>query len=144
MKNLLAVFISALLFGLGLGVSGMTLPSKVIGFLDIGGAWDPSLMAVMIGAILVHSIAYALISRRSGPVLAATFQVPTRRDLDWKLILGAAIFGIGWGLAGFCPGPALVGLASGKLSVGVFVISMLMGMALYQRVMVKWIEKMGK
>lgn len=144
MKSLVAVFISAFLFGLGLGFSGMTLPSKVIGFLDVTGHWDPSLMAVMVGAILVHSIAYALINRRGRPVLASSFQVPTRRDLDWKLILGAAIFGIGWGLAGFCPGPALVGLASGKISVGVFVISMLIGMLLYQKVMLKWLNKTGR
>jgi uncharacterized membrane protein YedE/YeeE len=130
MKILLAAFLSALLFGLGLGVSGMTLPSKVVGFLDVMGDWDPSLMAVMVGAILVHSISYRLIMRRESPILVANFQIPTRRELDWKLLVGSALFGIGWGLGGFCPGPALVNAVTGSSSVLVFLASMLVGMYL--------------
>ena len=132
MKQSLAAFVSALLFGLGLGISGMTLPAKVLGFLDVAGEWDPSLMAVMVGAILVHSVSYRLITKRSSPVLAAEFKIPTKRDIDSKLILGSAIFGAGWGLGGFCPGPSLVGLVTGKPSVVVFVISMIGGVYLHE------------
>jgi uncharacterized membrane protein YedE/YeeE len=128
---MLAAFVSALIFGLGLGLSGMTLPSKVIGFLDITGAWDPSLAAVMVGAILVHSISFRLIAKRKSPMLTAEFQIPSRRDIDWRLILGAVLFGAGWGLGGFCPGPALVGLATGQGPVVIFVASMLVGMWLH-------------
>ena len=131
MKQYLAAFASAMLFGLGLGISGMTLPAKVLGFLDIAGDWDPSLIAVMVGAILVHSISYRLITKRSSPVLASEFQIPTKRDIDWKLVLGSAIFGAGWGLGGFCPGPALVGVVTGNLSVVIFVISMVGGIFLH-------------
>ncbi len=128
MKLILAAFFSALVFGIGLGISGMTLPSKVIGFLDVTGNWDPSLAAVMFGAILVHAISYRLITKRKSPILTTEFQIPTRRDVDWKLILGAVLFGAGWGLGGFCPGPALVGVVTGKSSVVIFVASMLVGM----------------
>jgi uncharacterized membrane protein YedE/YeeE len=127
MKILAAAFFSALVFGLGLGISGMTLPSKVIGFLDVAGNWDPSLMAVMVGAILVHSISYQLITKRKSPLLVEKFQIPNRRDIDWKLILGSVAFGAGWGIGGFCPGPALVGLMSGNSSVLIFVFSMVIG-----------------
>ena len=110
----------------------MTLPAKVLGFLDVAWEWDPSLMAVMVGAILVHSVSYRLITKRSSPVLAAEFKIPTKRDIDSKLILGSAIFGAGWGLGGFCPGPSLVGLVTGKPSVVVFVISMIGGVYLHE------------
>jgi uncharacterized membrane protein YedE/YeeE len=104
----------------------------VIGFLDVTGAWDPSLAAVMAGAILVHAISYRLITRRDSPMLAAKFHVPTRRDIDWKLVLGSAIFGAGWGLAGFCPGPAIVGIVTGHTAVVVFVLSMIAGVVLHR------------
>lgn len=132
MKTFLAVFMSALLFGLALGVSGMTLPEKVIGFLDVTGRWDPSLMAVMVGAILVHSIFYRLIVKRPSPLLESKFQIPTRKDIDWKLILGASIFGAGWGLGGFCPGPAVVSLVTGEMSIVIFFASMIAGIFAYK------------
>lgn len=144
MKLFLAAFISSLIFGLGLGVSGMTLPAKVIGFLDITGAWDPSLLAVMVGAISVHFVAFQLITKRKNPLVADKFQVPTRRDLDWKLIVGSAIFGAGWGLGGFCPGPALVGLVTGKSSVVIFVASMVAGIYLYKIFDSKILQAKGK
>lgn len=132
MSLLFTAFLSALIFGIGLSVSGMTLPAKVLGFLDITGNWDPSLLAVMGGAILVHAISYRFITKRSSPVLDAKFQIPTRRDLDWKLILGSVIFGAGWGLGGFCPGPAIVGFVTGQQSVVIFVLSMIGGIYLHK------------
>lgn len=135
MKNLSAAFVSALLFGLGLGISGMTLPSKVQGFLDVTGQWDPSLLLVMAGAVLVHSITFRLITKRESPVLASQFQLPKRNDIDWKLVLGSAIFGAGWGLGGFCPGPALVGLVTGQEAVVIFVVSMVGGIYLHKLLM---------
>lgn len=144
MKLFLAAFFSALIFGLGLGFSGMTLPSKVLGFLDVTGDWDPSLLAVMLGAILVHSFSYRLITRRKSPILVSKFQIPTRRDIDWKLILGSAIFGAGWGLGGFCPGPALVGLVTGQMPVLVFVVSMILGIYLHNIFNGKILQTKGK
>ena len=132
MNVLLTAFFSSLLFGLGLGISGMTLPSKVLGFLDVTGNWDASLIFVMVGAILVHGVSYRLIKKRDSPVLVANFQITTRRDIDWKLILGSAIFGAGWGLGGFCPGPALVSVVTGQSSVLIFVLSMIVGIYLHQ------------
>lgn len=129
-KPRLMAMSSGLLFGLGLGVSGMTQPSKVMGFLDITGAWDASLAFVMIGAILVHMALFRLILKRSSPLFDTNFHIPTRKDLDLRLLMGAALFGVGWGLGGFCPGPALVSLASGGSAVLVFVATMLFGMLL--------------
>jgi uncharacterized membrane protein YedE/YeeE len=117
--------VSGLLFGAGLVMSGMTLPAKVRGFLDFSGGWDPTLAFVMGGAIAVHFTAYRLIRGRAAPVLAPSFQIPTRRDIDGKLLVGAALFGLGWGLGGYCPGPAMVSLTSGAPSVLVFVAAML-------------------
>jgi uncharacterized membrane protein YedE/YeeE len=131
MKPLLVSFASGLLFALGLGISGMTQPAKVIGFLDFTGKWDPSLACVMIGATMVHAILYRLIRHRSSPVFTSTFTVPTRRDIDLRLVGGAALFGIGWGIGGFCPGPALTSLPSGHLPVLIFVAAMIVGMYLY-------------
>jgi hypothetical protein len=119
--------LSGALFGTGLVISGMTRPDKVIGFLDLFGSWDPTLMFVMVGAIVVHFTAYRLIRRRSAPVLASTWSLPTRRDIDVRLVVGAAIFGVGWGLAGYCPGPAVTSLAKGAGPI-VFVGAMLAGM----------------
>jgi uncharacterized protein len=116
---------AGLLFGVGLVLGGMTDPAKVRGFLDFGGQWDPMLAFVMAGAIAVHLPAYRLIRRRTAPVLAASFQLPTRKDIDAKLLLGAALFGLGWGLGGYCPGPAVTSLTTGAPSVLAFVTAML-------------------
>jgi uncharacterized protein len=122
------------MFGAGLLVSGMTQPAKVLGFLDFTGAWDPSLAFVMIGAIGVHAIAYRLIVRRTKPLLDAGFHVPPPCALDANLLGGAAVFGVGWGLAGFCPGPAVVAAASGASQALAFAGAMLLGMALHHAV----------
>lgn len=127
MKQSVASFAVGLLFALGLGVSGMTQPQKVIGFLDVT-AWDPSLMFVMVGAIGVHAIAYVFISRQKVPLLDNQFYLPKKKEITGSLVAGSIIFGLGWGLAGFCPGPAVVSLASGQLTVVVFVIMMILGM----------------
>lgn len=131
MKANLASFLSGIVFAIGLGISGMTRPSKVIGFLDFAGAWDASLAFVMIGGICVFFVAYRLSRRMHAPLLAAQFSIPKRADLDAQLILGAAIFGAGWGLGGFCPGPAITSLASGALPVFVFVAAMAAGIYLH-------------
>ena len=108
----LAGYLAGLLFGLGLAVSGMTDPARVIGFLDVAGAWDPTLIFVLGGAVVTTFIGYRLVWRRQAPVLDVRFQLPTRRDLDGRLLGGAALFGIGWGLTGYCPG------AGGRLTSG--------------------------
>ncbi len=118
---------SGALFGVGLAVAGMTRPEKVVGFLNFFRAWDPSLMFVMGGAIAVHALAWRLLRRRPSPLLGARFLVPTRRDLDARLLVGAAIFGVGWGLGGFCPGPGLASLATGAPAALVFVVALLLG-----------------
>ena len=134
MSRLLAAFTGGLAFAFGLGVAGMTDADKVIGFLNLAGDWDPSLAFVMVGAIGVHLSLYRAILRRKSPLFAQRFQLPTRRDIDSKLVVGSALFGVGWGLGGICPGPALVSLMSLGSSAGVFVLSMLGGM-LAQKVM---------
>jgi uncharacterized membrane protein YedE/YeeE len=138
MNALLTSFASGFLFALGLGISGMTRPVKVIGFLDFFGAWDASLVFVMVGAIAVYFIAYRISAKMSSPILTSKFALPTRTDLSAKLLLGAAIFGAGWGLGGFCPGPALTSLASGALPVFIFVIAMVLGMYLHT-----WVTELG-
>lgn len=129
-KNILIPFFSAALFAVGLVVSGMTLPEKVVGFLDPFGQWDPSLALVMVGAIAVHAVLYRLIRKR-GAHGGGKLHLPTRKDLDVRLILGAALFGIGWGLGGVCPGPGLVGVMSAAAPFVTFVGAMLTGMALF-------------
>jgi uncharacterized protein len=114
------------LFGAGLLVAGMTQPARVIGFLDVLGRWDPTLAFVMAGAVTVYAVAFRLIRRRGNAWFETTFHVPDRRDIDRDLVVGAALFGIGWGLAGLCPGPALVS-AAGNAEVIVFVAAMLGG-----------------
>jgi hypothetical protein len=116
---------AGLLFGAGLVVGGMTSPDKVRGFLDVTGAWDPTLVFVMGGAVLLHTVAYWLVKGRTSPVLADAFQIPSRKDIDAKLLLGAAIFGLGWGVGGYCPGPAITSLPGGGISVSAFVVAML-------------------
>lgn len=123
--------IVGLIFGLGLIVSGMANPQKVLGFLDLGGPWDPSLALVMGGAIAVGLIGFALMRKRERSMLGEPMQLPTRKDIDAPLMIGAALFGIGWGLAGYCPGPALVGVSAGMGSAIVFTLAMLAGMLLF-------------
>jgi uncharacterized protein len=129
--NIVAALAAGLVFGIGLILSGMTDPGKVIGFLDVAGRWDPSLALVMGGAILVGFFAFRLAGRRGKTFLGGGLHLPQRRDIDLRLVGGSLLFGVGWGLAGFCPGPALVSLASGQQPAAVFVAAMLGGMLLY-------------
>lgn len=132
--SLVLAGIAGLVFGAGLLISGMTQPAKVIGFLDVLGNWDPSLMFVMGGGVVVYMIAFRLIqARRHDPWFDVKFHLPTRRDLDAPLIIGSAVFGIGWGLGGLCPGPGIVAAASGSLTGIAFVVAMLAGMHLQHR-----------
>jgi uncharacterized membrane protein YedE/YeeE len=128
----LVALISGLLFGLGLILSGMVNPAKVLAFLDLAGAWDPSLALVMLGAIAVAFPAFQLARGRQRSWLGAPMQLPTKRRLDRRLVLGSLLFGIGWGLAGFCPGPALTLLLTGRAQVLLFVVALLLGMALFE------------
>lgn len=131
MSALVAAAVAGLLFSIGLGLGGMTDPAKVQGFLDFTGAWDPTLAFVMGGALAVHAPLAWLIRRRKAPVLAPAFPSPPRARVDGRLLTGAALFGAGWGLAGYCPGPAFTSLASGTGLVALFVLSMLGGMWLF-------------
>jgi hypothetical protein len=124
----LTEFVVGLLFGLGLMLSGMTDPGKVIGFLDLFGAWDPSLALVMGGAILVGFFAFTIAKKRTTTFLGGVLRFPTNMDIDKKLVVGSLMFGAGWGLAGFCPGPAMVSMADGQPKALVFVLAMLVGM----------------
>jgi uncharacterized protein len=135
MLRMLVALFSGTLFGLGLTISGMVDPAKVIGFLDVAGDWDPTLAVVMSGALLVAIPAFRLIFKRSRPVLEDDFALPTKKELDASLLGGAAIFGVGWGLSGFGPGPSVTALASGLTPVFAFVAAMIAGMALY-----KWVS----
>lgn len=123
-----AAVASGLLFGAGLALSGMTLPAKVIGFLDVTGDWDPSLAFVMMGAILVHFVAVRIARRRAAPVFGGGFRFPEKNDIDARLLAGAALFGVGWGLAGICPGPGIVNLLVGGPGAVAFVGAMVVGM----------------
>lgn len=133
MVQLAAAFVVGIIFALGLAVSEMINPARVIGFLDVAGRWDPTLLLVMTGALAVTVPLFPAILRRSKPFLAARYSLPTQTRIDWRLIIGAAIFGAGWGLAGFCPGPALAALASGSPSVILFVLAMIAGQWLVAR-----------
>jgi uncharacterized membrane protein YedE/YeeE len=124
----LAEFAVGLVFGLGLMFSGMTDPGKVIGFLDLFGSWDPSLALVMGGAIVVGFFAFAVAKKRTTTFLGGVLRFPTSFDIDKKLVIGSLMFGTGWGLAGFCPGPALVSMADGQPKALIFVVAMLVGM----------------
>jgi uncharacterized membrane protein YedE/YeeE len=126
---------AGLLFGLGLSLGGMTQPAVVLGFLDIFGAWDPRLVFVMAGAVLTTAIGYRLVLRRPRPLLAEQFQLPTSRHVDARLIGGAALFGIGWGIAGYCPGPALASLGAGAPALLVLVACMIAGWWLAARLL---------
>ena len=134
-KSNISSIICGIIFSIGLGISGMTQPQKVIGFLDIFGEWNPSLAFVMGGAVLSYLALQLWIQRNfSIPVLGGSFQIPTRKDLDRSLIIGALLFGSGWGLGGYCPGPAITSLGSGSLNALLFVVAMGVGMLLADRV----------
>ena len=128
----LSSLLAGLVFGLGLIVSGMANPAKVIGFLDPAGHWDPSLALVMAGAIAVGAIAFALARTRSASFLDAPMRLSTDKRIDRRLLAGALVFGVGWGIAGFCPGPALVAIGMGSAKAVVFVVAMLAGMGIFQ------------
>lgn len=139
MKAGMASLVVGFLFAIGLGVSGMTQPEKVMGFLNLFGEWDPSLIFVMGGAISVHALAYRLIKKRQSPLFSLKWHLPTKKELTPALILGSILFGVGWGLAGYCPGPAITSLASFQTEPLIFVVSMLIGMQVF-----KWTDKVLK
>ena len=130
--RIVLAFVAGLVFGLGLLLSGMADPAKVLGFLDLAGAWDPSLAFVMAGAIAVGALAFALARRRTKALLGDAMQLPTATAIDRRLVAGSLMFGAGWGLAGFCPGPALVALGLGAPQAVIFVAAMLAGMGLFE------------
>ena len=134
--SIVTSLLAGLVFGVGLILSGMANPAKVLAFLDLAGSWDPSLALVMIGAIAVGSVGFAVARRRTTSFLGLALKLPSARDIDARLVGGSLLFGAGWGIAGFCPGPALVALGMGELKAAVFVAAMLVGMgafALLQR-----------
>jgi uncharacterized membrane protein YedE/YeeE len=130
-RSLVAAFGCGVLFAVGLALSGMTDPARVLGFLDFFGRWDPTLAFVMMGAVGTHAVLYRVITRRATPVLAAEFSIPKKRDLDRPLFLGSVLFGVGWGLSGYCPGPVVTSLAAGGWPVLAFALGMAGGMAAY-------------
>jgi len=136
LKHRLSEFAAGLIFGIGLILSGMTDPGKVLGFLDLAGAWDPSLALVMGGAILVGGVGFWWAQRRTVNLLGGELNLSQSTLIDRRLVLGSLTFGVGWGLAGFCPGPALVSLGAGQPKAIVFVLAMLVGMGLFE-----WLER---
>ncbi|KJZ52734.1 DUF6691 family protein [Pseudomonas marginalis] len=128
----LTALIAGLIFGLGLYLSGMTNPAKVLGFLDLAGEWDPSLALVMLGALVVSSVFFYFARHRRTSLLGAPMQMPTHRTIDRRLVLGSVVFGVGWGIAGLCPGPAVALLLTGQWQVGVFVLAMGVGMWVFE------------
>ena len=137
MRATLPAIAAGTVFGAGLALAGMVNPARVLGFLDVAGAWDPTLAFVMGAAVLVSALGYLLARRRRAPLFGTSFRIPENRRLDSQLIGGAALFGVGWGLAGFCPGPALAGLVYGLWQPWLFVAAMLAGMWL-QRAAASW------
>ena len=132
MKFIVSAFVAGLVFGIGLIVSGMTNPAKVQGFLDLAGQWDPSLGLVMAGAIAVGLFAFGVAKKRTTAILGGVMQLPKKSDIDLRFVLGSVVFGAGWGLGGFCPGPVLVSLGTGRSEAAVFVLAMLAGMAIFE------------
>jgi len=130
--NRVIEFFVGLLFGLGLILSGMTDPGKVLGFLDVAGSWDPSLTLVMGGAVIVGLFAFAVARKRTTTFLGSAMHLPNREDVDQRLLIGALVFGVGWGLAGFCPGPAVVAMGAGVWQAAVMTAAMLAGMAVHE------------
>ncbi|MFN3232084.1 MAG: DUF6691 family protein [Alphaproteobacteria bacterium] len=131
MKTTIAAWACGLIFGIGLTISGMTNPEKIIRFVDFTGQWDPSLAFVMVGALITFGIGFPLTQRSAQPLFAQSFQVPTRRDIDPKLIGGAALFGVGWGLSGICPGPSITALAFGLTDFYIFFAAMVAGSLIF-------------
>jgi len=131
--GLLSQYAIGILFGWGLIISGMSNPQKVLGFLDLTGLWDPSLMFVMLGAVMVGLGGFYVVSKRTEAFFGGALHIPSRRDITKPLIIGSLIFGVGWGIAGFCPGPALVALGAGHLKALIFVVAMLVGMEISER-----------
>jgi len=131
--NFFSQYLIGVLFGIGLIMSGMNNPQKILNFLDLAGNWDPSLVFVMGGAIMVGLAGFYLVSKRSEAFFGGAFHIPTRRDISKPLIIGSLIFGAGWGIAGFCPGPAIVALGAGYLKALVFILAMLAGMTTCNR-----------
>jgi uncharacterized membrane protein YedE/YeeE len=131
--GLFSQYAIGVLFGWGLIISGMSNPEKILGFLDLTGLWDPSLIFVMLGAVLVGLAGFYVVSKRTETFLGGALHIPARRDITKPLIIGSLIFGAGWGIAGFCPGPALVALGAGHLKALVFVVAMLVGMEISAR-----------
>lgn len=134
MRNTIVALVAALLFGIGLAVSGMTQPANVQAFLDFAGDWNPALAFVMVGAIAVHTLLFRIIRKRPSPIFSTKFGIPTRRDLDFRLIGGSALFGIGWGLAGFCPGPTITSIPAGSSTTVVFIATMFVGMLSFRMI----------
>lgn len=130
MRHSLPGLLVGVLFGAGLALSGMTNPARVLGFLDLAGKWDPTLAVVLAAALVPSSLAYLLVRRMPRPVMAEEFCIPQNRTIETRLLTGAGLFGIGWGLVGLCPGPALAGLAFGAWQIWVFVAAMIVGMGL--------------
>ena len=127
-KQVISAFVAGVVFAVGLVIAGMTQPGKVVAFLDFAGDWDPSLAFVMVGAIAVYSSLFRWVLNQKTPVLGKAFSLPTRKDIDARLVVGAVLFGAGWGLGGFCPGPALASIGTGSGEVIIFVAAMLVGM----------------
>jgi uncharacterized membrane protein YedE/YeeE len=129
----LVAFGTGVLFSVGLAISGMTQPSKVVGFLDVFGDWDPSLACVMGAALVVNALLFRLVLKRDRPILDTCFDLPTQKGLEWRLVVGGGLFGVGWGMAGYCPGPALTSVATGAVPALVFSAAMVAGMVLHKR-----------
>ena len=140
MKTLGASLLAGALFGAGLAVSQMTNPAKVQNFLDVFGAWDPSLALVMGAALVVTTVGFRVTARRAAPFCTAGFSAPTRSDIDAPLLIGSAMFGVGWGLAGFCPGPALAALSLNVVEVRLFVVAMLLGITAHRWIYIPLVE----
>jgi uncharacterized protein len=130
----LATLLSGLLFGIGLTISGMVNPMKILNFLDISGPWDATLIFVMGSGLVVTLLGYQIIFKRNAPLFATSFRLPTSQDIDVKLLGGAALFGLGWGLTGFCPGPAIASLVFGRMESITFVIAMAAGMIIAKQI----------
>lgn len=136
--RIVAAYLIGLIFGVGIAISGMANPAKVLNFFDIAGTWDPSLIFVMGGALVTTFIGYKLVFGRSAPIIEGKFQLPTNNKIDLKLVGGSAVFGIGWGIAGFCPGGALPALGTGRWEVIAFVVALLVGVFL-----AKFLQSLG-
>ncbi|MGR3547848.1 MAG: DUF6691 family protein [Roseovarius sp.] len=139
--RILSALLVGLVFGVGIAISGMINPAKVLNFFDIAGTWDPSLIFVMGGALLTTFIGYRLVLKRPGPIVEAEFKLPTNRVIDARLIGGSAVFGLGWGIAGFCPGAAVPALGSGRYEVVAFVAALLAGLWVAKTIQTKQADK---